>query len=821
MTSNRFLWEVHPSAKKENMFTYGSFRFTVLTERLIRIEYQKNKLFTDSATQIVFNRNFPKVKFDLNQDANQCTIETNSLVLHCPADADDKNCRLSVRLKNEPASCWKLGGEIAETLGGTAKTLDAVDDYIPLGDGVCSMFGYTVLNDSESMLLDDEGWIKERSNNEVDLYFFGYGYDYRGSLKDYYHLTGEPPMLPAYTLGNWWSRYYKYTQQEYLDLMDRFKEADIPFSVAVIDMDWHTVQIPEELKVSDPRHSNGWTGFSWNKELFPDYKLFLKSLHDRNLKTSLNLHPASGVCPHEDQYEQMARAMGIDPASKNRVPFDVLSKDYMEKYFDILLHPYEENGVDFWWMDWQQGTDYWWIHEPNTDGNLKDPREAVDPLWMLNHLHILDICRNGKRPMFFSRYSGPGSHRYPIGFSGDTYITWEALKFQPYFTSTASNIGYCWWSHDIGGHMRGHDEPELLTRWIQLGVFSPINRLHSSSNEFLHKEPWCFDAEYRSVIENFLRLRHGLFPYLYTMNYRCHKELQPLIEPMYYSYPKCKEAYSSPQQYMFGSELMVCAVCEKRDSNTRLSESSVWFPKGDWYDFFTGVPYRFDNSERIKVYRPIDLYPVFAKAGAIIPLAKHIPNDNRLINSENMSLIIFPGKSNVFELYEDSGDGYEYENGCCCKTMVELDWNDSNAILKIKPASGDISIIPQNRNWKVAFRAFSDNVKINVTADGTKVDFNTYYKVEENTLYVEVSANVTSFVEIFINSDGSLAKNSADKIELCKNVLSKSVISAGEKLNILSIIKENQSLKDILWKLYCIEHFDGPLIYALREILSL
>ena len=92
-------------------------------------------------------------------------------------------------------------------------------------------------------------------------------------------------MLPAYTLGNWWSRYYKYTQQEYLDLMDRFKEEDIPFSVAVIDMDWHTVQIPEELKVSDPQHSNGWTGFSWNKELFPDYKLFLKSLHDRNLKT--------------------------------------------------------------------------------------------------------------------------------------------------------------------------------------------------------------------------------------------------------------------------------------------------------------------------------------------------------------------------------------------------------------------------------------------------------------------------------------------------------------------------------------------------------
>ena len=89
-------------------------------------------------------------------------------------------------------------------------------------------------------------------------------------------------------------------------------------------------------------------------------------------------------------------------------------------------------------MDWQQGTDYWWIHDENHPAS---PLEQMDPLWILNHLHILDISRNGKRPMFFSRYSGIGSHRYPIGFSGDTTITWESLKFQPYFTANASNVG--------------------------------------------------------------------------------------------------------------------------------------------------------------------------------------------------------------------------------------------------------------------------------------------------------------------------------------------------------------------------------------------
>lgn len=821
MDSNRFKWKVNPLAEEKNIINYYNFRFSVLSDRLIRIEHQSEKKFNDSATQIVFHRNFPKTDFTVSIDQGLCTIETSALILTCLSDADKDNAGLSVRLKGEPAASWTWGEEYVETLGGTAKTLDEIDDTVPLSDGVCSMFGYTVLDDSSSMLLDSDGWIKERPNKETDLYFFGYGYDYRGCLKDFYRLTGKPPMLPAYTLGNWWSRYYKYTQQEYLDLMDKFREEDLPFSVAVIDMDWHIVKIPEELKVPEPQHSNGWTGFSWNKELFPDYKSFLKSLHEKNLKTSLNLHPASGVCPHEDQYEEMANAMGIDPSSKQRVPFDILSQKFMENYFDILMHPYEDNGVDFWWMDWQHGTDYGWIHEPNTDGNLKDPREALDPLWMLNHLHILDICRNGKRPMFFSRFSGPGSHRYPIGFSGDTYITWEALKFQPYFTSTASNIGYCWWSHDIGGHMRGCDEPELLTRWIQLGVFSPINRLHSSANEFLHKEPWYFEPEYRSVMENCLRLRHSLFPYLYTMNYRCHTELEPLVEPMYYSYPKCREAYSSPQQYMFGTELMVCSISEKRDAITGLSESSVWFPKGDWYDFFTGIPYRFDKSERIKTYRSISAYPVFAKAGAIVPMSQHIPHDNRLLNSEQMSLLVFPGASNRFELYEDAGDGYDYEKGGYCKTKIIFDWNDTSSNLAIEPAHGDTSLIPENRKWKIGFRAFSKDANPSVSINGNKANFETYFTEETNTLYIVVSANVTDKIEVTLSSKNSLAEKSINRIGLCKKILADSVISSSEKERILSIVENNKDVKHAIWLLYCIEHFDGPLIYALREILML
>lgn len=328
--------------------------------------------------------------------------------------------------------------------------MDGINGALELEDGVCSRGGITVLDDSRSLLLTEDGWFKNREAEETDCYVFAYGHDYKGCIADFYRLTGIPPLLPAYALGNWWSRYHRYTQREYCDLIERFQKEKIPFSVAVVDMDWHTLNTPKEAYIDDPRFIKGWTGYSWNKELFPNYKEFLRFLKEHGLKIALNLHPSNGIGCHEDMYEKMALACGVDPKTKKLIKFDVLNPEFMEKYFDILLHPYEKDGVDFWWMDWQQGDDYWWVHD---DEHPRNELETMSPLWLINHLHILDIMRNGKRPMFFSRYSGPGSHRYPVGFSGDTIVTWESLDFQPYFTATASNIGYGWWSHDIGGHM--------------------------------------------------------------------------------------------------------------------------------------------------------------------------------------------------------------------------------------------------------------------------------------------------------------------------------------------------------------------------------
>ena len=816
-TGRRFQWPVRPIALSQNCLSGENYRFTVLTQRLIRMEYDPNGIFEDRASQTVFYRDLPACEYSVSRDHGIVTIRTSELLLTYQEGTAFAYDTLSVQLLSEPGSKWHFG-ESFETLGGTYKTLDEVDGDRPLEQGLCSRWGFSVLDDSNSLLLDETGWAAIRQAHTQDVYFFGYGYDYRSCIRDFYRITGAPPMLPAYALGNWWSRYYAYTQEEYLSLMDRFAAENIPFSVGVVDMDWHIVQIPKHLQ--DPEEPGGWTGYTWNEKLFPDYRAFLKELHDKNLKTALNLHPADGVRKHEVMYEEMARANGIDPASGQRVRLDVLSKEHMATYFDILHHPYEESGVDFWWMDWQQGTDYRWLHEPNAPGEYKNPTERMDPLWMLNHLHILDISRNGKRPMFFSRYSGPGSHRYPVGFSGDTSITWESLHFQPYFTATASNIGYGWWSHDIGGHMGGYKDVELLQRWVQLGVFSPINRLHSSRSWWMQKEPWANDLATAECLKYWLRLRHQLFPYLYTMNYRCHKDLMPLVQPMYYSHPKREAAYHVPNQFWFGTELMVAPITSADNPITHLGKVDVWLPEGEWFDFFTGMRYSGLGGRQISVSRNVTSMPVFAKAGSIIPTAHY--SDNRLCCSEQMEVLVFPGADNAFTLYEDSGDGNDFDNGAFCRTQMHLAWGEQPQF-SISPAVGHTGLIPQWRNWNICLRGFHKNIHVQLMVDGIPAEAACRYDAATNSTTVCLSASTNSEIRLQITGQTLLHDNS-DMLARCASIINTAELSYHTKEQLWQVLtgefpsvhKKIQALS-----MGCTDRENRSILTALKEMLTL
>lgn len=652
--SNRFQTRLAP-AFEECVFVENDLRVSALSSRILRLE---KGAFADLPSQTVVCRNFDKPQFNIRNTDNKVLVVTRS----CVFEIEKKTLKTKVQFIG---SYTNESADNRKNLGGTARTLDGTfgvlggwkgkiefKDHFCLGHirkGIFSANGVSELDDSKTFLICEDGSLSPREKGSKDKYVFAFGDDYLGGLKEFYSLTGYTPVLPKFALGNWWSRYHAYSDKEYLELMDEFEKKNIPLTVATIDMDWHIVKnVPKDAEFKSFQGA-GWTGYTFEKSLFPDYKSFLKNLKDRGLAVTMNLHPRDGVRYFEEQYEDMARACGIDPATKQTVQFDLTDKAFLNAYFDILHHPYERDGVDFWWIDWQQGT--------------KSKQKGLDPLWLLNHYHMLDNCRDGKHGLILSRYAGVGSHRYPLGFSGDTVVCWKSLKLQPYFTALASNVGYTWWSHDIGGHLLGRGDNELYLRWLQFGVFSPVNRLHSN-NKSLSKEPWNY-PQAESIAEDFLRLRHRLLPYLYSANVRTAKEGVPLISPLYY-YSKDRQAYAKEyrNEYYFGEQMLVAPVTSK--SKYGVANVKVWLPDGKWTDFFTQEKY--DGGKVYEINCPLDRMPVFVKDGAVIPLLE--ARDGNGTEFDGLDIKIYLGECEYTLFDENSSikfavskeqDGYDVE----------------------------------------------------------------------------------------------------------------------------------------------------------------
>lgn len=815
-----------PLALSENVVQGEKYRITMLTEGLVRLEYSEDGVFEDRATQMVLYRDFPETSYRLVRTEDGIEIHTSRIHLIYNEKEFSAN-GLSIQVKGNLSvyhSLWRYGEEIHD-LGGTARTLDEANGAIKLDHGIVSQRGFSVIDDSKSQTLLEDGWIEPRKAGVKDLYFFGYGHDYKKALEDFYYLCGTTPMIPRYALGNWWSRYYKYTEESYMELMERFDKENLPFTVAVIDMDWHLVDI-------DPKYGSGWTGYTWNKEFFPDPKRFLKKLHDRGMHTTLNVHPADGIRAHEEMYVDMAKAMGVDYEHEDPVNCDPADPKFLEAYFEYVHHPREEEGVDFWWIDWQQGS------------SSKIP--GLDPLWILNHFHFLDSKRNGKRPMTFSRYAGPGSHRYPLGFSGDTIVTWESLDFQPYFTSTASNIGYGWWSHDIGGHMMGYKDDEMEGRWAQLGIYSPIMRLHSSCSEFNGKEPWRFKKEVADVMGDALRERHRMIPYLYSMNYRSYHHKLPMILPMYYEYPEERHAYEVKNQYWFGSQLMVAPITSKRIQGLNVASVDAWLPEGLWYDIHTGMIY--DGGRMLKLYRSLEEIPVLAKAGAVVPFTDEISAVQAVANPTSLHIGVYAGADGNFELYEDDNETCDYENGVCVKTAMNYK-EDEKAVFTIEAARGQLSLIPEKRSYTIEMTGYRkqaakdvavlvDGVTVyagdsavvgdsavtgeNTVAGDSAADGQTMVSVSYDSKKQAVVVNlgqtpVTSQVQIIMNRDMQSMKN--DVKERIFQFLNQAEIGFFLKDKVYDLVLAEKRVGVLLAELSAME-LDADLYGVLSEILT-
>jgi alpha-glucosidase (family GH31 glycosyl hydrolase) len=700
----------NPIANPQAVVTIGHARFTVLTPQLLRMEWAGDSRFEDHASLVFLNRRLPVPRFNSKRVGQELTLVTGALRLTYNAGGLEggkfsaEDLAITFMLHGTKVS-WHPGLPETGNLLGTTRTLDGAwgnKTKEPIGQGLISRDGWTLIDDSSRPLFDSDNfnftrgedspwpWVMLRAaGDRQDWYFFGYGHDYKQALHDFVRVAGRIPLPPRFAFGTWWSRYWMYSDQELDNLVRGFHESDVPLDVLVIDMDWHLSanQLKAAHETDQSGKRLGWTGYTWNPLLFPDPEAFLSHIRREGLETTLNLHPASGVQPWEKAYPAMARAMGIDPATKKYVPFDITNKRFATEYIDILHHPLEREGVDFWWLDWQQQA------TTNTPG--------VNPTWWLNYVHFTDQEREGKRPLILHRWGGLGNHRYQIGFSGDTISVWQSLAFQPWFTATAANVGYAYWSHDIGGHKPGAIDPELYTRWIEFGVFSPILRTHTDKNPESERRIWAYPEPYSEIMRNSFHLRYALEPYIYTEARHAYDTGVAFLHPLYYEWPEADAAYDNKGEYVFGSRMIAAPITKPVDSATELAQESVWIPEGEWIETATGT--RFTGPAQQARSFSIDQIPVYVRAGAIVPLEPPmLHTDEKPIDP--LILRIFPlagGQTSTYSVYADSGKSEAYKRNVCTWTKIAAHQNGEHLTVDVSPVDGSYPGMITERAYQV------------------------------------------------------------------------------------------------------------------------
>ncbi len=714
--------DYRPRANDSQTVVAGNARFTVLTPRMIRMEWSADGRFEDNATFGIVNRAFDDVSFRSSVTSSKVTIRTDALTLTWRRGGRFSADNLSVEFAmNGRKVVWRPGMEDKGNLQGTMRTLDRTDGWNlheTFDPGVVSRDGWVILDESTRPIIADDdtrwgGWVAERGEGDrIDWYIMAYGHDYTAAVTDYMRVGGRQPLPPKYAFGYWWSRYWQYSDDERVRLVEQIQSLSIPIDVLIVDMEWHDTWGLSSIDTKRDEYGQriGWTGYTWKRELFPSPENFIRWAHGRNLKVSLNLHPASGIQPYEAAYDDFAEDYGWQKAGEP-IPFRICQQQWADSYFKTVLHPLQRQGVDFWWLDWQQ-----WKQSKYMP--------SVSNTFWLNHTFFRDSeLSSDERPMIYHRWGGLGSHRYQTAFSGDVFATWESLSFLPYFTSTASNVCYGYWGHDIGGHMlpagvETTDE-ELFTRWLQYSVFTPIFKTHSTKDRNIERRLWAF-GENMFTLRDAVRLRYTLSPYIYTAARQAYDTGISMCRPMYYACPEDERAYSYKEQHMFGDDMIVAAVARPADTVTGLAERSIWLPEGEWYDMATGTMY--DGGEYCMQYT-VDEIPMFVRAGAVIPMAADDISDLQHID-DRLVLTVIPGDGeSVCTLYEDDGRSKDYAERYAVTTLRKHSTPERTTLV-VEPRRGAYDGMPATRRYEI--RLLGVCPPSSVTVDGREYSYDRF-----------------------------------------------------------------------------------------------
>jgi hypothetical protein len=718
----------------------GHLRVQVLSPTLLRLEYAADDRFEDRATFNAVDRSPGRTWFQATTSGTELQVRTSAVTLHYQLGSGPvtaANTTLDMTVAGRRTSVHPgFGAQPANVLGGWYRGLDYYAgqagpvDQLTLHPGMLSKDGWYLLDDTATAVRagDQLAARPARTGAYQDGYLFGYGHDYPRGLADLRTLTGPSVLPPAWAFGTWFSKYQAYTTDDYeTRLLPAFKEHGVPLDSLVIDTDW--------------KAPNQWAGWNWNPALFPDPPAFLAGLKSQGINATLNVHAAiSGDDPRFAEAQATANGK-LAPAASSFAPnpyrFDWGDPDQAAA-FTQLHKPFEQQGVRQWWLDYCCD-----------DSTVSTP--GVTPDSWVNELYRRDGEARGLRGFSLSRIgasfpayttvgaSGPwAEHRSTVHFTGDTEANFSTLAFAAKMTPAEASIGQSYVSHDIGSFAGKHLSDDLYLRWVQLGAFQPILRLHSDHGDRL---PWEYSDAVSGPAADFLRLRESLVPYLYTAARENYDTGMPMSRALYLSWPEQAEAYQHDTEYMLGDDMLVAPVTTPGLSTT----TSVWFPPGTWTDFFTGET--FGGPATRTVGATPDHMPVYVRAGGIVAQSQ---GDVNVANQDHarLTLTAFPHTSGSTSVYEDAGDGLGYRKGQSARIPVRY---DESRKLTVGPVQGGYPGAPRTRHYTVAFASVGR--PHTVTADSRKAQWT--YDSAKHLLTVAVPATASNRA-VTVRHDGAV-----------------------------------------------------------------
>ena len=752
-------------SKDKAIFKGSNYRITVLSELLLRLEFDLNGSFEDRPTELAAFRNFEVPEFEVQEDDKYLDIKTKYLHLQYtkekpfigPKYAPDSYLKVSLINTDK---LWWFNHPEARNFKGTNTSLDNSNGKTTYKKGLYSTDGFASIDDGSSMIIDENGMLIQNTNPRIDTYLFVYRRDFGYCLRDYFKLTGRPPLIPRYSLGIWWNKTENYSFNELKNLIKVFNREKIPVSVLLLGETWH---LKDEKDLSKFK-----TGFTFNQKLLPNPPENIKYLHERGIRVGINIDPVEGIMPHEKHYNDFCSELNV--TEKVTIPFSVFDHKIIKSYLKKLIKPLSDIGVDFFWID---------------------HRHNFETLRALNYYHF-NQHNTTQRGLILSRNGLIAAHKYPVHYSGETIVDWKTLELLPFYNSTSSNIGISWWSHDIGGYKEGIEDSDLYTRYVQLGTYSPIFRFSSRAGRYYKREPWAWDIKTYSIVRDYCNLRHRLIPYLYTEAYKYSKTGMPIVQPIYYQYPEIYDEPLYKNQYYFGSELFIAPITTKKDTVMNRAIQRLYLPKGVWYDFKTGK--KFNGDKRYVTFVKDEDYPVFARTGSIIPLADLEENINVTNPPKSMEIHVFPGKSNVYNLYEDDGYSSLYKEGYFINTRIEYNYLENNYTVIIRPMEGKTGIIPDLRDYRIRFRNVKESDDVKAFVENNPIPLKSY---EDGTDFVVEVQDAPTTKQLTINCKGNDIEIDAVRIinDDIDSIISELQIKTSLKLEIAEIMFSDKETK--------------------------